>query len=399
MVCYCLFRGFKCCRRNSGPSMHDIIEQTHELTEYQKNLLKRRYLDTLDEFNVRCSYYSWLFHCSRIIVTVGSLLVPALLSVQYSDSTVINTKSIEVQVYWVTWGISLLVTISNGILTLFKIDKKYYFLHTTFEQLKSEGWQYLELTGRYSGILNKHKRRPTHANQFLYFCYAIEKIKMKQVEEEYFKLSEPTAHAKLSGSPAASSPNQDDKKEQNDLAPPLPSNVFSPQLKSPGSSNNMQLPPIDENVFSENINTDSLTPPEPVSSMAQEYETPQKRRINTLITAMKNGAIGILQSPQDKTSDRISRDKSPQDKSPQDKLPQDKSPQDINLYPPTPKYTPIKRNDSIYIDMSGNDSVVSSKKRSAMLSPIQQSIADSTDNIDYIDSEDDDKNSIHSISP
>jgi len=124
--------------------------------------------------------------------------------------------------------------------------------------------------------------------------------------------------------------------------------------------------------------------------MAQEYETPQKKRINTLITAMKNGAIGILQSHQDK---------SPQDKSPQDKSPQDKSPQDINLYPPTPKYAPIKRNDSIYIDMSGNDSVVSSKKRSAMLSPIQQSIADSTDNIDYIDSEDDDKNSIHSITP
>jgi hypothetical protein len=360
--------------------MHDIINQTHELTEYQKNLIKRRYLDTLDEFNVRCSYYSWLFHCSRIIVTVGSLLVPALLSVQYSDSTFINTKSIEVQVYWVTWGISLLVTISNGILTLFKIDKKYYFLHTTFEQLKSEGWQYLELTGRYSGILNKHKRRPTHANQFLYFCYAIEKIKMKQVEEEYFKLSEPTAHAKLSGSPAASSQNQDDKKEQNDLAPPLPSNVFSPQLNNSGSSN-MQLPPIDENVFSENINTDNLTPPEPVSSMVQDYETPQKKRINTLITAMKNGAIGIIQSPKEVLS-----------------LPKT-SPQDMNLYPPTPKYAPIKRNDSIYIDMSGNNPVVSSKKRSAILSPIEQSIADSTDNIDYIDSEDDDKNSIHSISP
>lgn len=373
MVCYCLFRGFNCCRRSSSPRIHDIIEQTNELSVYQKNLLKRRYLSVLDDFNVRCSYYSWLFHCSRIIVTVGSLLVPALLSVQYSDSTVINTKSIEVQVYWVTWGISLLVTISNGILTLFKIDKKYYFLHTTFEQLQSEGWQYLELTGRYSGILNKHKRRPTHANQFLYFCYAIEKIKMKQVEEEYFKLSEPTAHAKLSGSPAAS---QEEKKEtaESAITPPIPGNSFSPQpqrqLNSIGSSNDMQLPPIDENVFSENINTDNLTPPEPVSSMAQDYETPQKKRINTLIKAMRNGVIG-------KPSE---------------------APSQNNLYPPTPKYNPIKRNDSIYIDMSGNDTAVS-KKRSAVLSPISQSIADSTDNIDYIDSEEDDKNSIHSITP
>lgn len=369
MVCYCLFRGFNCCRRGSSPRIHDIIEQTDELTIYQKNLLKRRYLSVLDDFNVRCSYYSWLFHCSRIIVTVGSLLVPALLSVQYSDSTVINTKSIEVQVYWVTWAISLLVTISNGILTLFKIDKKYYFLHTTFEQLQSEGWQYLELTGRYSGILNKHKRRPTHANQFLYFCYAIEKIKMKQVEEEYFKLSEPTAHAKLSGSPAAA---HDEKKETSDSAitPPIPGNSFSPQLKSPGSSNNMQLPPIDENVFSENINTDSLTPPEPVSS-AQDDETPQKKRINTLITAMKNGAIGVLHV-NSKTDTRNN-----------------------TLYPPTPTYDPLKRNNSIYIDMSGNNPVVT-KRRSAILSPISQ---DSNENIDYIDSEDDDKNSIHSISP
>jgi hypothetical protein len=85
--------------------------------------------------------------------------------------------------------LSLLVTICNGILTLFKVDKKYYFLHTTLEQLKSEAWQYLYLTGKYGGYYSKGII-PTHENQYIFFCHNIEKIKLKQVEEEYYKLIE-----------------------------------------------------------------------------------------------------------------------------------------------------------------------------------------------------------------
>jgi hypothetical protein len=89
--------------------------------------------------------------------------------------------------------VSLLVTIFNGILTLFKVDKKYFFLNTTLERLRSEGWQYFSLTGRYSGQLLKSEK-PTHSNQFKYFTHYVEKIKMKQVEEEYYKAEEKVAH-------------------------------------------------------------------------------------------------------------------------------------------------------------------------------------------------------------
>jgi hypothetical protein len=91
--------------------------------------------------------------------------------------------------------LSLLVTTCNGILTLFKIDKKYYFLHTTLEQLHSETWQYISLTGKYNGYYTKG-RVPTHSNQVVFFCHNMEKIKLKQVEEEYFKLTEPANHDK-----------------------------------------------------------------------------------------------------------------------------------------------------------------------------------------------------------
>lgn len=170
-----------------------LIAQSPTLSQYQKTLLKQRYLLILRNFQIRCVRYTWLFHMGRIMVTVGSLLVPALMAIQYTKNSLFEETTSELfesRIYWVTWAISLMVTIANGIMTLMKIDKRYFFLHTTYEQLQSEGWQYLQLTGRYSGVLNKVKKTPTHANQFVYFCYFIEKLKMNQVQEEYFKMSE-----------------------------------------------------------------------------------------------------------------------------------------------------------------------------------------------------------------
>jgi hypothetical protein len=53
--------------------------------------------------------------------------------------------------------------------------------------MKSEAWQYLQLTGKYGGHYTKGQI-PTHENQYVFFCHNIEKIKLKQVEEEYYKL-------------------------------------------------------------------------------------------------------------------------------------------------------------------------------------------------------------------
>jgi Protein of unknown function (DUF4231) len=162
------------------------IQELVTLDEFNKLLFRRRFLRLHQEFERRCLYISILFHISRLIITVGSLIVPALLSIQYTGG---SSKDTTMVIYWTAWTLSLLVTTSNGILTLFKIDKKYYSLHTSMEQLRSEGWQFLELSGRYSGFYTPNEK-PTHTNQFLYFCHVIEKIKMSQVELEYYRLME-----------------------------------------------------------------------------------------------------------------------------------------------------------------------------------------------------------------
>ena len=163
---------------------------------WQKKLsIKHRFLSLLQEYTFRSKRYSVSFHTLRIIISVGSLIVPALLSVQFTGGSSSTSQGPSAQivtstaVYWVVWVLSLCVTISNALMTLMKIDKKYYTLHTTLHQIVSEGWLYIELSGKYSGFKTPEEK-PTHDNQYVYFCQILEKIRMKQISDEYYKLND-----------------------------------------------------------------------------------------------------------------------------------------------------------------------------------------------------------------
>ena len=176
-------RGWLCCREGKDRYGFSLVLHSLDLTDVEKEIIQTRYLSMLENFQKRARQYASLFFVGHFIITVGSLFVPALLSIQNSSYATTHSE-FGIQVYWITFALSLLVTMCNGMITLFKVDKKYYFLNTTMERLRSEGWQYVGLTGRYSGHASTHK------NQFLTFTHHIEKIKMKQVEEEYYKMQE-----------------------------------------------------------------------------------------------------------------------------------------------------------------------------------------------------------------
>lgn len=169
-----------------------LIVDSLDLSTIQKAIIKDRYVTLVEETQYRANRISAVYHISHLIVTVGSLIVPALMSIQYMTA--------ENQIYWITWTLSLLVTTSNGLLTLFKIDKKYLYLHTNTERLTSEGWQYTQLSGRYSGFHTPGKLA-THANQFIFFCHAIEKIRMREIDDEYNRTQEPSTTTPIKQEP------------------------------------------------------------------------------------------------------------------------------------------------------------------------------------------------------
>jgi len=147
----------------NSPSDNEIIRNRflYEVTQYEH---KRD--------NVQ-KYYNGL----RFVMTIGSILLPAILSIGQMDPAKLP-KNFDIITYWASWSLSLTITACNGFLQLFSLDKNYLGYSLVVEQLKTEGWQYFQLSGKYENA-------KTHEQSFKQFCKSIESIKRKQIEQEY----------------------------------------------------------------------------------------------------------------------------------------------------------------------------------------------------------------------
>lgn len=148
-----------------------------ELSELQKLQIQERVIYIIEFYKKNRLYYSVCYYGGKSVVTLGSILVPSLMSHDlYNNST---------NIYWFVFIISLFVTIANGFMTAFNIDTKFYVTQNVYFQIQSEFWQYYGLSGKYSGfyvngILN-------HSNQTKYFLNNIEKMNINYVERIYSK--------------------------------------------------------------------------------------------------------------------------------------------------------------------------------------------------------------------
>lgn len=163
--------------------------QELELNPNQKLMLRSRFLLLHNKYKYESKRYQYLYNFTRVVITFGSISIPSLLSIEaFVD------KSIS---FWFVWSISLIVSILNAYVSLFKIDKSYYSYTALFEQMCSEFWQYNSLCGRYSGFYTQCE--PNHKNQFIYFMNNIEKIQMRSIEETYIKVSDNSKEKRETG--------------------------------------------------------------------------------------------------------------------------------------------------------------------------------------------------------
>jgi len=157
--------------------VYDIINTLDLKSETERNILKSRFLGEVLSYEDRRNHTKKYYNVFRFLVTTGSILLPAILSMGQMDPAKLP-KNFENVVYWTSWSISLMVTACNGFLQLFSLDKNYFEYALTTEQLKTEGWQFFQLSGKYDEY-------PDHASAYRPFCKSIENIKRKQVEKEF----------------------------------------------------------------------------------------------------------------------------------------------------------------------------------------------------------------------
>ena len=143
-----------------------------------KELLKLRFIDEVEFYEKKRDHSKKFYNTFRFLVTTGSILLPAILSIGQMDPEKLPTNFDQIT-YWSSWSISLMVTVSNGFLQLFSLDKNYFNYSLTVEQLKTEGWQFFGLSGKYEDY------KEHNMESYKMFCKNIENIKRKQIENEF----------------------------------------------------------------------------------------------------------------------------------------------------------------------------------------------------------------------
>jgi hypothetical protein len=163
-------------RVSSSEKLAAIIESL-EITPFQKDLLRQRWLDQVkwmgDQARKARRRYLWI----RVPVVVGSVAIPGLVTILLSGATTVSWLgglSID-YVRLAAFAISLSVGVLAGLEEVLHYGERWRHYRRTAEILKTLGWQYLMLNGAF-------RRHASHATAYAAFTERVEDVLNEDVE-------------------------------------------------------------------------------------------------------------------------------------------------------------------------------------------------------------------------
>ncbi|MBW4631678.1 MAG: DUF4231 domain-containing protein [Iphinoe sp. HA4291-MV1] len=150
-------------------SLEKLIE-TLELSDLQKHFLRSRWLEQVSWMGGRARHNRDWYYRLRLTAIIGGIIVPILVGLNVSDN-----KNLVSSVRWVTIGLGGVVAISSAVEEFFHYGERWrHYRHTT-ESLKTQGWQFSQLSGLYSSY-------KSHQEAFPHFATQVEDILQRDVE-------------------------------------------------------------------------------------------------------------------------------------------------------------------------------------------------------------------------
>ncbi|TAF04278.1 MAG: DUF4231 domain-containing protein [Nostocales cyanobacterium] len=146
----------------------NIIEALN-LPELYKHFLNSRWLDQLLWMEAQAGKARNRYYSLRLVTIIGGIVLPALVSLN------INNNKIRDSIVWATFGLSQVVAMSAAIEEFFHYGERWRHYRRTAESLKTQGWQFFQLTGPYMNCLN-------HEQAFIVFANQVEDIVQRDVE-------------------------------------------------------------------------------------------------------------------------------------------------------------------------------------------------------------------------
>ena len=139
------------------------------LSDMQKRFLRGRWLDQVAWMEGKAAQAQKRYYRLRLATVIGAVLVPALVSLQTLDPDLEGAAQV------LSVLVSLVVAVSAAIEQFFDFGGRWQHYRRTVEQLKTEGWSFMQLSGRYAEV-------PAHALAYGTFADRVEHIIQSDVE-------------------------------------------------------------------------------------------------------------------------------------------------------------------------------------------------------------------------
>lgn len=138
-----------------------------------KEMIKKRYVNTVLEAEKDIFWVKKIYALLSFWVTIGGVIIASLILLK--EYSFIDSYGKRV-LFWFSWIFPLTISMANKTIGLFSLDKKYIMNSAYVEKLKTEGWQYFILSGKYSEFLN-------HNDGFKKFGSRIERLIINTVSQ------------------------------------------------------------------------------------------------------------------------------------------------------------------------------------------------------------------------
>lgn len=134
----------------AGQQFGPLIDEL-ELAPEQRSFMRERWLDQVKWAEGKAATSQWWYRRLRLVAITGGVIIPALVGLNIGGSPSQGVR-------WAVFGLGLLVALAAAIEGFFYYSERWPHYRRLAEQLKSEGWQFFQLTGLYADAASHQAR-------------------------------------------------------------------------------------------------------------------------------------------------------------------------------------------------------------------------------------------------
>jgi hypothetical protein len=145
----------------------DKLIASLDLPELNKEFMRARWLELVIWMDGKAKESVWWYRRLRLATIIGGVIVPALVSLNVGSD-------MQGLVQTLTFIVSLVVALSAAVEEFFRYGERWRHYRQMTESLKSEGWQFLQLSGAYAN--------QSHVTAYPAFAARVEQLSREEVE-------------------------------------------------------------------------------------------------------------------------------------------------------------------------------------------------------------------------